>query len=254
MDVKPLIESGTLEAYVLGTATPEEVALVQSMLHHPEVKAELARIEDNLEAIARKFAIDPPPSLRAQVLDAVQREALAHTTKGPVTGAKPWLNSISWIAAAIGLMSTLWFFNLQRRANTALSETQVALQQCKDKTNEMQVMQQQIVLLSDPATKRYQLASLTDVGTRAATVYANPTAKRCLISVAALGNVPAGKSFQLWAIQAGKPVSLGVLDTQAEPNLLRDISCTDAADAYAISLEPEGGSPTPTEVILMSKG
>lgn len=254
MDVKSLIESGTLEAYVLGTATRQEVALVERMLHHPEIKAELSRIEENLEVVAQKFAIEPPPGLRAQVLVAVEREASPPSDKGPSTNSKPWLNSLLWIVAAAGLSGTIWFYTQQNQTNKALTEAQTSLQICLDKTDEMQSLQQQIVLLSDTATQRYQLAPLAANESRFATVYSNPKAEKCLISVVAMGNVPTGKSFQLWAIQAGKPVSLGVLDTQLEPNALREVNCAAGAVAYAISLEPEGGSPSPTEVILMSKG
>jgi anti-sigma-K factor RskA len=72
---------------------------------------------------------------------------------------------------------------------------------------------------------------------------------------------PQGKSYQLWIIapQLGAPRSLGLLDANAvSPE--RSLSGVDAATAqgatYAVTLEPEGGSPTgqPTSApILVGK-
>ena len=59
--------------------------------------------------------------------------------------------------------------------------------------------------------------------------------------------LPAGKSAQLWAIGSdGKPRPLGVLKQVAPGQLVADATATPipAGTILAISLEPEGGSPT----------
>ena len=46
MNVKDIIESGLLEAYVLGNATSEEAAQVTALCsQHPELQEEVERIE-----------------------------------------------------------------------------------------------------------------------------------------------------------------------------------------------------------------
>lgn len=69
----------------------------------------------------------------------------------------------------------------------------------------------------------------------------------------------AGKSFELWIIndQLGKPKSLGVIDearTLAKPTLATYSPDVIEGSTYAVTLEPEGGSPTgdPTGPVVFS--
>jgi hypothetical protein len=51
------------------------------------------------------------------------------------------------------------------------------------------------------------------------------------------------KQYQLWAIVSGKPVSLGVLDSS---NTMQEGLPVSNPQAFAITLEPSGGSINPT--------
>lgn len=69
----------------------------------------------------------------------------------------------------------------------------------------------------------------------------------------------AGKSFELWIIndQLGKPKSLGVIDkarTMAKPTLAAYSPDVIEGSTYAVTLEPEGGSPSgdPTGPVIFS--
>jgi anti-sigma-K factor RskA len=68
-------------------------------------------------------------------------------------------------------------------------------------------------------------------------------------------NIAASNSLQLWAIPAGaKPISLGLLNTR-QPTLLSVADVTlSQGTTIAISLEPQGGSPTgqPTGPVMFS--
>jgi anti-sigma-K factor RskA len=59
---------------------------------------------------------------------------------------------------------------------------------------------------------------------------------------------PGQMQYQLWAIVKGQPVSLGVVNWQAARKGLVSYKLGQKPDAFAISLEPFGGSPTPTAV------
>jgi len=74
------------------------------------------------------------------------------------------------------------------------------------------------------------------------------------------GGPPPGKSYELWLVSdrfQGRPRSLGLVsDEFARPAALASYDETVIRDAtYAVSLEPEGGSPTgqPTEVLFGTK-
>jgi len=59
-----------------------------------------------------------------------------------------------------------------------------------------------------------------------------------------------GKTYQAWSIIDGKPVSLGVLSQNS--GTVTFAANMDKASAVAISIEPLGGSPTPTQVAIAS--
>jgi anti-sigma-K factor RskA len=60
-------------------------------------------------------------------------------------------------------------------------------------------------------------------------------------------NVPAGRAYQAWKIEGGKPVSLGLFKGQ---DYLADVP---AGTVFAVTVEPEGGSPQPTTTPLFAQ-
>jgi len=76
----------------------------------------------------------------------------------------------------------------------------------------------------------------------------HPEANRVDMKVVTPNPVPAGKSYELWMIpDGGKPVPMGLMNETGvasetiSPELLQRLQ---GAKALAISLEPQGGSPT----------
>ena len=61
--------------------------------------------------------------------------------------------------------------------------------------------------------------------------------------------LPANRTYQAWRIVDGRPVSLGVMG-QGGPSLVAFNVDLSRAAAVALSVEPTGGSATPTEVVL----
>jgi len=55
--------------------------------------------------------------------------------------------------------------------------------------------------------------------------------------------LPSDKQYQLWAIVGGQPVDLGVYQTGAAMQKMKNI---EGAQMFAITIEKAGGSATPT--------
>jgi anti-sigma-K factor RskA len=77
-------------------------------------------------------------------------------------------------------------------------------------------------------------------------VYVSPT-RGLLFAAEDLPALPPDRSYQLWTIVGGKPVSHGVfeLDTSGAAQLLAD-PAPGMAEAYAVTVEPLGGVPEPS--------
>ena len=68
MKIKEYIESGILEAYVLGSASRDEVSeLLNLKTIHPQIEDALYELESDLERIAQHMAITPPPNAWAKI-------------------------------------------------------------------------------------------------------------------------------------------------------------------------------------------
>jgi anti-sigma-K factor RskA len=67
--------------------------------------------------------------------------------------------------------------------------------------------------------------------------------------------VPSGKQYQLWAIVDGKPVDAGMISTQKGIYHIQKMKSFGRAEAFAITLEKAGGSPTPSmdQMFVISK-
>jgi anti-sigma-K factor RskA len=61
--------------------------------------------------------------------------------------------------------------------------------------------------------------------------------------------------YQLWALVGGKPVDLGVFDSGADTlTNIKEMKSLASADAFAVTLEPRGGSVNPTMDQMMVIG
>lgn len=69
MNLQEYIENGMVESYVLGLASPEEVAEMASMLKkHPELHTELDAVERIFHRLSLEEAVMPPVELRERAL------------------------------------------------------------------------------------------------------------------------------------------------------------------------------------------
>lgn len=96
-EIRKFVESGILEMYVMGDASPEENILVELMVNkHPEVREELLSIETSLEnyALSQATAVDPviKPFLMATV------EYMERMMKGEQPSFPPKLHANSLIS------------------------------------------------------------------------------------------------------------------------------------------------------------
>jgi len=276
-----ILESGRLEQYALGELDPAARAEVEAQAsRYPEVRQELDALLAGLDVYAEAHAMTPPAGMRERVLGRVLAEiasaAPAPTVAAPVSEASTMRVSASnphvasaapvaapaarrsgWaIAASIALLlslvgNALLYSNLQQtRGDLAValgaqtrfaSATQVM-------ERRLSATQEQLHVLRSP--DEYKLVALA--GTPAhpaarARVLFNKAAHRVYIDVAQLPPLPPGKQYQLWALDQGKPVDAGVLTAATTAgDGLQQMKNIASAQAFAMTVEPTGGSAGPT--------
>ncbi len=82
MKIKEYIESGVLEAFVLGAASEaEERELMQLKNQYPELNKTLADLEADMERIAQYMAVPPPPDMFARIENSINELVISPDTE-----------------------------------------------------------------------------------------------------------------------------------------------------------------------------
>ena len=113
------------------------------------------------------------------------------------------------------------------------------------------------VMMSDTGMQTIVMHTMQPGHPMAATLYWSKAKGEAYVNVDGLPQPPKGMQYQLWVMQDGKPVDMGVLPNSIAntPAMQKVNMSVTSGQAFAISLEKEGGSPTPTmqNIYVMGK-
>ncbi len=264
MNIQEYIESGVLEMYALGVCSAEEKAEVETMLaNHPELKSELLKIEDTLGTFAQTQAVEPSAALKSRVMSSIQSDRTGSVSNMQITSSATKFNWKMVAAAACILFVGSASFNLVllKRYNDT-KETLLASEEQKsvmaDQLKSTQTSSEKafaaLDLVNDTSTVVVRMKGMPISPDSRATVYWNRNSSEVYLSVNDLPTPPTGKQYQLWAIVGSAPVDAGVFDVLPSAELQK-MNSFDEAVAFAVTLEPVGGSVSPTlDQMIVSAG
>ncbi len=253
MDIQALLESGLLEAYVLGHSSPEEtIEILRLSEEHPEIKKEIEQIENTLESFAMAHAVTPPAWMKGRIMDqvneSVKEDKVTEFITEP-TASGPMI----WALLLMGIILTasmIFFYSQIREKKQQIVQAEQRIADCQEV---QQDLQKRADFLRDRQTKPVEMAALPGKDNRfKAVVFYNTAHKASFLDLSGLPSPPTGKDYQLWALVDGKPVSMGVVTVTPDTSFIPITHITDAG-AFAVSLEPVGGSPAPTEVVMLGE-
>lgn len=111
--------------------------------------------------------------------------------------------------------------------------------------NEMELVAQKIAMITDPSTKPVVLNGMNSMANKKAMVYFNQETKEVYFNAHDLQLTDPEKQYQLWAIVDGKPVDMGMIDLNTK-DIFQKMKSIENAQAFAVTIEKKGGSPTPS--------
>jgi anti-sigma-K factor RskA len=256
LDVKDYIASGILETYVLGHCTPAEAREVERMIHeHQEIQGEVELIRNSLNAYGSAFDRQPPENLKEQIWQAIEADAIASESPViPINRRDGQKRIASWaVAASFTLFILAGAMNVYLYSKWKSAEKQIAAIRSEKEyfANQFKVGQANLMairieldFIQHPETRKVFMKG-TEVHPQAlATVFWNVKSREVYLKANSLPVVPSGKQYQLWAIVDGAPVNAGMIDSN-EVQFQR-MELFEKAQAFAITLEPSGGSTAPT--------
>lgn len=258
MDTREYIESGILELYVFGRLSDEENREVQQRAEEShEIREEIVSIEKAVVSLSYSFA----PYLSAEVYDRIRQKLIEKHSD--VVEMKPKSSIALWIgwAAAIVLMFGLAYqyyeYNEVTKEVQAVSKERGKFEQMVADLNAKNAKNEQaLAVIRDQFNTVVKLEGQAAAPEAYAKIYINPNKKEIYVDIAGLPEAPAGKVYQVWALKLDPltPTSIGVLDNVANSTGILQVENFEQAEAFGITLEPAGGSATPTLEQLYTLG
>lgn len=280
MDLSCIISSGDLELYVLGMLPEEEAVKIEQLSKiFPEVREELDRISESLEVFAANASVSPSPAVKEDLMNKLKDLKAQEEPDGsasvvplytereeerpemtPVIGLPSRPKFPFWAAASLfGILLSLGAIGYLLSENKKTRTELVALQKREDtlqsrfsaQRQEMLAYNETLQMMRDASYKKIDLTNMPGKAFARAQVMWNTKTHEVYLAAISLPAPPSGKQYQLWAIVDGKPVDAGLMNDITQ--VAQKMKTFDRADAFAISIEKEGGNPTPTEVYMMGK-
>lgn len=263
MDIKEYIESGILELYVAGALSEKENQEIYALLlKHPELLDEVLKIEATIVSLTESVS----PTNTKHLFQAV-KEKLGLTTKQitPVKNIhkpKPnWFAYAGWAATLVIGLGLFWFINqnnqLKNQIQTVETNNELLEVTLEKYTRDLNESKQLISFLRDKDLIAVPLAGQTVSPDSYAKVYWDKKTNTVVLDLQGLPEPPKGKVYQVWSLTLNPltPTSLGTIDNfSTDENKLFTIENTNASEAFGITLEPTGGSETPTLEQLYTLG
>lgn len=273
-NLKAYIESGVLELYVLGDLSPEETLRVEEMAsQYPGVRDEIAAIELAMEKYAMQNAVQPSADIQTRLFEQLGlNEAEANVNIQPeptytdeakiirLDGSDGKVKVLRYaLVACIALLvvSTAALFityNKLAAAHDQIASLNLDKQKFAGIVSKLEFENQGLGNMAAMADSKewatIRMAGQTFSPTSKMKLYWNKKDKSVLINYVAmdLPKTDAQHEYQLWALVNGKPVSLGLFGkTDSTHNeALVKMQAIQEAQAFAVTLEPMGGSVNPT--------
>jgi hypothetical protein len=146
------------------------------------------------------------------------------------------------------------FYNKYDALNNSLKQAQTELSLAKDGMN---TMKQDLNIVQSKYSEAVKLNGVNATPNAVAKIFWMKNTGDVYIDSRNLPEIPQGKQFQLWAIIDGKPVDAGLIITSKSGDKYRiqKMKSFGRAEAFAITVEAEGGSAAPTmnTMVVMGK-
>ena len=251
METKEYIESGILELYVYGLLSEsenEEVALKAK--DSPEINSEIVAIEKSIVSLSSSFS----PFLSVSNYEKIREKLeLKYAKVIPLEPKTNWGQYVGWAAAVLLLVGIGFQYTQLDQTNTQVVNATAEKAKIEQQLNLLELAKKQtettLAVVRDTNNTVVELGGQAVAPTSSAKVYWNKNTEVVYVDAAGLPEPPKGMVYQVWALKLNPltPTSIGLLDKfDSNTQRMFAVSNTGDAEAFGITLEPAGGSLSPT--------
>ncbi len=227
----------------------ERSEVEQHLQDYPELKQELDEVERTLEALAMAASITPRAELKQNILAMVPDEK--QTRVVALNRSMGYWRLAAAASVVLGLVASYFAYDYRNKWLTttlAMNELIDRNQQIAENYNtvnqKLDKIHQDFSIIENVAFTKVILKGTANAPDAITSVYWNASTQEAYLSIQHLKEISQENQFQLWALVDGTPVDLGVFDSNF--NGLLKMKGIQRAQAFAITIEPKGGKPTPT--------
>ncbi|MBV6645636.1 MAG: anti-sigma factor [Cyclobacteriaceae bacterium] len=246
-DIHEYIESGILEEFAMGLLSPEEAQSVQKIAkRYPEVQKEIGLIQQTLNILHQQSAVTPRAHLsdliKSKLITSGSRALDSHQTKN-------WIDRYLMIAASfttlVAVLTSIFLYKQLSVAQDNITNLNQEKQEISRYYTSLTTrLQGELRTVNDIQFRQTRLTGLPQHSS--AYVFLYVSEQEIYLFNSNLPVPPPGKQYQLWGLVDGRPLNAGLLTSKPDQVSLLKMIAIRNASAYAITLEPLGGSATPT--------
>ncbi|PIB28348.1 anti-sigma factor [Maribacter sp. 4U21] len=261
MDVEKYIASGILELYVAGVLSEKEnLEIIAYAQEYPAIEAEIEAIEAAILRLTKEATV-----VKAHQFERIADYLGLYKTKTKVIpiekSSTDWSQYLGWAASILLAIGLFWTYNqndklkseleLVEQQNLMLEEQIANAGTSSEKTKEL------LTTLRDKDISVIPLGGQEVSPTSYAKAYWNKKEQKVFIDVQGLPEPPDGFVYQVWSLKLSPltPTNMGLLENfDADENKIFTLENPNDSEAFGITLEPAGGSESPTLEQLYTLG
>ncbi len=256
-----------LPAHALGAVDGDELRELEAHLAGCATCRDLlVSWQREVEALAQALPpVAPSETVRARLLAEIDRRARPAAEVEAMPRAAAPRRDLGWLAAAAALLLAVWAgwaqLGLRREVERLEGERARVEERLAAVRSELEAARSDVArltaatrVIASPAMRPIVLASLEAGAAASAHTFVNPSERKAVFYAYNLQPPPAGKTYQLWFIADGRPVSAGVFDVDPQGHatlLVENVAPAETIQAWAVTVEPAGGVPQPTGAMVL---
>jgi hypothetical protein len=260
MDTKDIINSGDLELFVYGLLNEIDTKRIAELADtNIEIYNEILSIEKSILQLSSSFS----PAISSAVFEKTKNKlALEQSKVIPLNKRSNRLQNLGWAASFLLLLGFGYQYYKINEGSSKLNaieiekvELQKTVVNLESKSKEIESA---LTIMRDTKNTVVALAGQAIAPRAYAKVYWNKEKQTVYVDASGLPEAPEGMVYQVWALKLNPltPTSIGLIENLETKNNAKiyELANTSEAEAFGITLEPSGGSKTPTLERLYTLG
>ena len=262
MDIQAYITLGKLELFLLGELSERERAEVVSMAaKYPEIQKELDELEQVMFDIDNKIGAAPSAGVKAKIFESLDSEFKEEMKPSPgiapmeskVVPLSPWksfavaASIVAILASSVAIFYASKFYEKEQQFTALLQEQSVLADNMNQVKLEFEEKESQLdkLVAGDFRLVKLKGESLEMQKDASVNLFWDQSAQEVFVAVNNLNVLSDEFDYQLWAIGDQGPIGIGLVN-EGEKMTLQQMQAVAQAGAFAITIEPKGGSESPT--------